>query len=291
MAHGWASPPLVDPAPEATPDALARFVADLAALPGAEYVLAVDAAGDRVRGEAGGPPRTDLAVLDWARRVAAVSAERRHALEDLVLTTEHAFHVVRLVPDEPDGGAAWVSVRVDRTRGKPRLGAAGVGRSGSPGLADVAPPAARRGTGHPPPVAAVRPVLLGALRPGTGRAVGGAAALGPTVVPGTAPALRTVGARPARRADDARRAGHAGHVLGAARRPVRPRRAARAPHLDVRPGALGRHDGPVVGPDPGPVTFADAGREADAGDDDAGWEVPGARGAPAAADVCGRPHR
>ncbi|MDT7745786.1 MAG: hypothetical protein QOE59_4864 [Actinomycetota bacterium] len=102
MAHGWAAPPLVDSTPGTTSDALTRFVAGLAALPGAEYVLAVDAAGDRVRGEAGGPPRADLAVLDWARRVAAVSQERRHALEDLVLTTERAIHVVRLVPDDPD---------------------------------------------------------------------------------------------------------------------------------------------------------------------------------------------
>jgi hypothetical protein len=42
---------------------------------------------------------------------------------------------------------------------------------------------------------------------------------------------------------------------------------------------------PVVGPERGPTTFADAAREPAAADDDAGWELPGARGAPAAADV------
>jgi len=42
---------------------------------------------------------------------------------------------------------------------------------------------------------------------------------------------------------------------------------------------------PVIGPEPRPATFADAGREPDTGDDDAGRDLPGARGAPAAADV------
>jgi hypothetical protein len=136
VAHGWAAPPLVDPAPEARPDALSRFVDGLAALPGAEYVLAVDVEGHRVRGEAGGPPGADLAVLDWARRVAAVSHERRRTLEDLVLTTEHAFHVVRLVPLDPgtQDAAAWVSVRLDRARGNlasARRALAGLGAPGA----------------------------------------------------------------------------------------------------------------------------------------------------------------
>ncbi len=120
MAHGWTAPAVVDPAGGVTPDALARFVEGLAALPGAEYVLAVDAEGERVRGEAGGPPEADLAVLAWARRVASVSQERRQAFEDLVLTTDTAFHLVRLVPVDPeaaDDEAAWVTVRIDRTRG------------------------------------------------------------------------------------------------------------------------------------------------------------------------------
>lgn len=136
MAHGWAAPPLVDPAPAAVPDTLTRFVEELAALPGAEYVLAVDADGHRVLGETGGPPGSDLAVLDWARRVAAVSRERRHALEDLVLTTERAYHVARLVPvdlEAPDDRAAWVTVRIDRGRGNLALSRRAVARLGVPG--------------------------------------------------------------------------------------------------------------------------------------------------------------
>ena len=72
--------------------------------------LTVDPDGGRVLGEAGGPPGADLAVLDWGRRVAAVAHERRQALDDLVLTTERAFHVVRLVLVDtaaPEDGSAW----------------------------------------------------------------------------------------------------------------------------------------------------------------------------------------
>ncbi len=123
VAQGWAAPAVVDPAPvdaPGTPDALARFVDGLAALPGAEYVLVVDAEGERVRGETGGPPEADLAVLAWARRVASVSRERRQTFEDLVLTTDTAFHLVRMVPVDPgapESDAAWVTVRIDRARG------------------------------------------------------------------------------------------------------------------------------------------------------------------------------
>jgi hypothetical protein len=135
VAHGWAAPPLVDPAPRATSDALARFVEGLAELPGAEYVLAVDAEGHRVLGEAGGPPGADLAVLDWARRVAAVAHERHHALEDLVLTTERAFHVVRLVPADPEAPedrSAWVGVRIDAARGNLARARRAVAATGAP---------------------------------------------------------------------------------------------------------------------------------------------------------------
>jgi hypothetical protein len=148
VAHGWAAPPLVDPAPRATSNALTRFVEGLAELPGAEYVLAVDADGDRVLGEAGGPPGADLAVLDWARRVASVAHERRHALEDLVLTTERAFHVVRLVPvdpEAPDDGSAWVGVRIDRARGnlaRARRAVAGTGAAAAPSRPRALPVAA-----------------------------------------------------------------------------------------------------------------------------------------------------
>ena len=53
VARAWAASPAVDSARE---PALDRFIDGLAALSGAEYVLAVDADGIRVRGEAAGRP-------------------------------------------------------------------------------------------------------------------------------------------------------------------------------------------------------------------------------------------
>ncbi|MDL5159367.1 hypothetical protein [Actinomycetospora termitidis] len=91
-------------------------MAALVDLPGARYVLVVDASGERVRGELGGPPEADLAVLTWARRLADVSRERGRAMEDVVLTTESAFHLVRAVP-EVRGEDVWVALRIDRERG------------------------------------------------------------------------------------------------------------------------------------------------------------------------------
>lgn len=95
--------------------ALPESLVALADLPGARYVLAVDASGERVRGELGGPPESDLAVLSWARRLADVSRERGRAMEDVVLTTGTAFHLVRSVPGI--GEDLWVVLRIDRERG------------------------------------------------------------------------------------------------------------------------------------------------------------------------------
>ncbi|HEY2193231.1 MAG TPA: hypothetical protein VGH76_13180, partial [Actinomycetospora sp.] len=139
VAHGWAAPAAVEPERESVPEPITRFLEGLAALPGAEYVLAVDAGGERVRGEWGGPPGPAMAVIDWARRVAEVSHGRRHELEDLVLTTDTAFHLVRLVAppaadDQRDPAPLWVSVRVDRSRGNlawSRRALAGLGAPGT----------------------------------------------------------------------------------------------------------------------------------------------------------------
>jgi hypothetical protein len=111
--------------------ALPESLVALRDLPGARYVLVVDASGERVRGELGGPPDADLAVLSWARRLADVSRERGRAMEDVVLTTESAFHLVRSVPGV--GEDVWVALRIDREHGNLALArralAALVGRS------------------------------------------------------------------------------------------------------------------------------------------------------------------
>ncbi len=154
VAHGWAAPAPVDPERATGPEPLTRLVEGLAVLPGAEYVLALDVDGERVRGESGGAPGPALAVLGWARRVADVCHERCHDLEDLVLTTETAFHLVRLVAPERDAGEpVWVTVRIDRTRGNlawARRALAGLG-------APVAVPGPRAVTSGPESPAPLRP--------------------------------------------------------------------------------------------------------------------------------------
>lgn len=154
VAHGWAAPAPVDPERAIGPEPVTRLVAGLAALPGAEYVLALDVDGERVRGESGGAPGPALAVLGWARRVADVCHERRHDLEDLVLTTDTAFHLVRLVAPERDAGEpVWVTVRIDRARGNlawSRRALAGLG-------APVAVPGPRAVTSGPESPAPWRP--------------------------------------------------------------------------------------------------------------------------------------
>ncbi|NMO93034.1 hypothetical protein [Actinomycetospora sp. TBRC 11914] len=155
VAHGWAAPAAVDPESASAPEPATGLVEGLAALPGAEYVLAVDAGGDRVRGESGGPPGPAMAIVDWARRVADISHERHHDLEDLVLTTDDAFHLVRLVTTDPaDRGPLWVTVRIDRARGNlawSRRALAGLGSPVSlPGPRALGPaPSAPARPSHP----------------------------------------------------------------------------------------------------------------------------------------------
>lgn len=177
-----------------------RFVESLAELPGAEYVLTVDADGDRVLGEAGGPPGSDLAVLDWGRRVAAVARERRQALDDLVLTTERAFHVVRLVPVDgaaPEDGSAWVAVRIDRARGNlavARRAVAATGAAAAPkrprGLPSAAPDSHRPS----PPLAPFSPA---APSPGAFRVAPSTGGFPAAPSTGALPAAPSTGAFPA----------------------------------------------------------------------------------------------
>jgi hypothetical protein len=195
VAHGWAAPAAPDPEREPATEPVARFLEGLAALPGAEYVLAVDAGGDRVRGESGGPPGPAMALIDWARRVADVSHERRHDLEDLVLTTDTAFHLVRLVAPRPGNGLLWVTVRVDRARGNlawSRRALAGLGAPGS-----VSGPRAL-GSGSSTPSGPSTP--LGSPTPSGPTAGAGAGVSGSSAGPGTttpwAPSSRRASSSP-----------------------------------------------------------------------------------------------
>ncbi|MEJ2866648.1 hypothetical protein WCD74_02655 [Actinomycetospora sp. OC33-EN08] len=204
VALGWGSSP-VDVVPATLPPsgALPDAVAALIDLPGARYVLVVDASGERVRGELGGPPDADLAVLTWARRLADVSRERGRAMEDVVLTTATAFHLVRAVPDVR-GEPVWVVLRIDRERGnlalarralaglsserpgttRPRqLEAAPVPPTSSAGPATGSLPAAMPLAGRPVPLAPAPRPASDPVRPATGPGVPALALLPPTPAP------------------------------------------------------------------------------------------------------------
>ncbi|MEJ2869431.1 hypothetical protein WCD74_16765 [Actinomycetospora sp. OC33-EN08] len=93
-----------------------RYVDTLAGLPGAEHVAVVDASGQQVLAEWGGPEGSADALLDRARADATRSGRRE--LEDVVSTTPAAYHLSRLVlagPGHPE--SVWVGLRVNREQG------------------------------------------------------------------------------------------------------------------------------------------------------------------------------
>ncbi|MHC1561731.1 hypothetical protein ACR9E3_22445 [Actinomycetospora sp. C-140] len=89
---------------------------DLAGLPGAEYVASVDDETGACLRERGERDEQVDALLGWARRTAAVSADRRGSVEDIVVTTPTAHHLLRPL-DAPSGRPAWVHLRLGRPRG------------------------------------------------------------------------------------------------------------------------------------------------------------------------------
>lgn len=89
----------------------------LAGLPGTESVAAFDASTSAVLFERGEPAGQVVdAFLDWAGHRAAVSVARGRPLEDVIVTTSSAHHLLRLAA-APVGRPVWVYVRLRRPRG------------------------------------------------------------------------------------------------------------------------------------------------------------------------------
>ncbi|MHC1557518.1 hypothetical protein ACR9E3_01095 [Actinomycetospora sp. C-140] len=106
-------------------------------LPGLTRATLVDASGDHVIADLGDDEDTRddtvAAVLAWGRRAATVAVDRELVLDDLIVTTDAAHHLLRRL-DTPAAPGAWVYLRVRRDQGnlalaRRRLAAVGVVRT------------------------------------------------------------------------------------------------------------------------------------------------------------------
>ena len=154
------------PARAATPSVPPRhpLLEPLHDLPGLTRARLVDASGNHVLADVGDDDARDDtvgAVLDWGRRAAAVAVDRELVLDDLIVTTDVAHHLLRRL-DTPSAPGAWVYLRVRRDQGnlalaRRRLAAVGTVRTLAlePGRATPAPEPARIGPSRRPTSAAI----------------------------------------------------------------------------------------------------------------------------------------
>ncbi|PVZ11721.1 hypothetical protein [Actinomycetospora cinnamomea] len=104
------------PADPATPSPGAERLAPVRDLPGLAHACLLDASGGRVLAEIGADEGgATAAVLAWGHRAGAVATDRGRTLEDLIVTTDVAYHLVRAVGGVADG--PWVYLRVRRDEG------------------------------------------------------------------------------------------------------------------------------------------------------------------------------
>ena len=112
-------------------------------LPGLLHACLLDENGGRVLAEVGTDEGTAAAVLAWGRRAGGVATDRGLALEDVIVTSDAAHHLLRAVDGAPSRGS-WVYLRVDRDRGNLALARRRL-------AAVASPPAPRPTPALPPP--------------------------------------------------------------------------------------------------------------------------------------------
>jgi hypothetical protein len=122
-----------------SPPTAPALVRALAAVPGSTHAAVVDERTGALLAESGpvgsGTPLT--ALLAWARRTTARPGPG--GLDDLVVITDSAFHVLRR--RTAGGGPVWTYLRVDRSRGNLALARRAAATAGAP--APARPPAPR----------------------------------------------------------------------------------------------------------------------------------------------------
>ncbi|WP_433788067.1 hypothetical protein ACQPX6_14810 [Actinomycetospora sp. CA-101289] len=96
----------------ATPSPGAEYLAPVRDLPGLSHACLVDESDGRVLAAIGADDEgTVAAVLAWGRRAGAVAADRGRTLDDLIVTTDAAHHLLRAVGGSPEGPWAYLRVR------------------------------------------------------------------------------------------------------------------------------------------------------------------------------------
>ena len=123
--------------PATAPSPVTAALEPLRDLPGLAHACLLDEGG-HVLAEIGTDGGTAGAVLAWGGRADGVASDRGLALEDVIVTSDAAHHLLRAVDGAPSRGS-WVYLRVDRERGNLALARRR--------LAAVAVPAG--GTAHP----------------------------------------------------------------------------------------------------------------------------------------------
>jgi len=140
------------------PSPVTAALESLRDLPGLVHACLLDEAG-HVLAEIGTDGRTAGAVLAWGRRAGGVATDRGLALEDVIVTSDAAHHLLRAVDGAPAPGS-WVYLRVDRERGNLALA-----RRRLAAVAAPSPPASRPTPAVPPPAPRSTPRALSAPPP------------------------------------------------------------------------------------------------------------------------------
>lgn len=127
-------------------------------LPGLVQACLLDEGG-HVLAEIGTDAGAAPAVLAWGRRAGGVASDRGLALEDVIVTSDAAHHLLRAV-DGASSRGSWAYLRVDRDRGNLALARRRLAAVTTPPTARPTPAVSRpapRSTPWPPDAAAAAP--------------------------------------------------------------------------------------------------------------------------------------
>ena len=119
-------------------------------LPGLLHACLLDENGGRVLAEVGTDEGTAAAVLAWGRRAGGVATDRGLTLEDVIVTSDVAHHLLRAVDGARSRGS-WVYLRVDRDRGNLALARRRLAAVAGPSVPSGAPRSTPRPLGAPTP--------------------------------------------------------------------------------------------------------------------------------------------